>query len=134
VSDDSMSAWMEYVYMQKPRPPNATGVEVSLDAIDPNGNFVHLGTATSDASGLFSLAWKTPDVPGKYTVIASFTGTNSYYGSYAETAMAVQAAPATTPPTQTTVQESPMLTYLLAAAVVIIILAVVAIVLQLRRK
>lgn len=35
VSDYSMSAWMEYVYMQKPKPANATGVAVSIDAIDP---------------------------------------------------------------------------------------------------
>ena len=26
VSDESQSAWMEYVYMQKPRPTNVTGV------------------------------------------------------------------------------------------------------------
>jgi hypothetical protein len=134
VSDESMSQWMEYVYMQKPMPTNATGVEVSLDAVDPNGNFVHLGTVTSDASGNFGFDWKTPDVPGQYTIIATFAGSNSYYASYAETYAVVTAAPATTPPTETTTQESPMLTYLLAAAIVIIILAVVAIVLQLRRK
>ena len=41
--------------MQKPIPANATGVEVTLDAVDPNGNFIHLGTATSDMSGLLQL-------------------------------------------------------------------------------
>ncbi len=45
------TAWMEYVYMQNPKPSDATGVPVSIDAIDPNGNLVHLGDATSDASG-----------------------------------------------------------------------------------
>ena len=50
VSDESMGAWMEYVYMQKPMPTNAKGVEVSLDTLDPNGNFVHIGTATTDTS------------------------------------------------------------------------------------
>jgi hypothetical protein len=134
VSDASMGQWMEYVYMQKPMPTNATGVEVSLDAVDPNGNFVHIGTATSDYSGLYSYSW-TPDIPGEYTIIATFAGTKSYWGSYAETATFVSETPtATTPATETTIQESPMLTYLLAAAIVIIILAVVAIVLLLRRK
>ena len=68
VSDDSMEAWMEYAYQQQIRPTNATGVEVSLDAVDPNNNFVHIGTATSDATGYFSLR-VTPDVPGKYTIM-----------------------------------------------------------------
>jgi hypothetical protein len=102
VSDESMSEWMEYVYMQKPRPANATGVTVTLDALDPNGNFIHIGTATSDTSSLFSYAWTPPDIPGKYTIIATFAGSESYWPSYAETAMYVQEAPATTPsPTPT---------------------------------
>ena len=63
VSDESMSHWMEYVYMQKARPTNATGVEVSVDVIDANGNFRNIGTTTSDANGLFSLDWM-PDIPG----------------------------------------------------------------------
>jgi hypothetical protein len=134
VSDASMEAWMEYVYMQQPCPPNATGVEVTLDAIDPNGNFIHLGTTTSDMSGTFGYAWTTPNVPGKYTIIATFAGSNSYYASYAETYAVVTEAPATTPPAQTTVQESPMLTYLFVVGIVIIILAIAAIVLLLRRK
>jgi hypothetical protein len=84
--------------MQQPMPTNATGVEVTLDAIDPNNNFVHIGTVTSDTSGLFHCAWKTPDVPGEYTVIATFAGSESYYASYAETAMVISEAPPATPP------------------------------------
>jgi len=98
VSDASMSHFMEAVYMQQPMPTNATGVEVTLDAIDPNNNFVHIGTVTSDTSGLFHCAWKTPDVPGEYTVIATFAGSESYYASYAETAMVISEAPPATPP------------------------------------
>ena len=45
VSDASMTQWMEYVYEQQPEPTNVTGVPVTLTAIDPNGNFVTLGTA-----------------------------------------------------------------------------------------
>jgi len=39
VSDDSMTAWMEYVYMQMPKPTNTLGVDVVVNVIDPNGNF-----------------------------------------------------------------------------------------------
>jgi hypothetical protein len=97
VSDESMGRWMEYVYMQKPRPTNATGVTVTIDAIDPNNNWVHLGTATSDTSGTFGYAWTTPDIPGKYTIMATFAGSESYWPSYAETYAIVSEAPTVTP-------------------------------------
>ena len=100
VSDDSVGEWMKYVYLNFQRPATATGVEVTLDAIDPNNNFVHLGTTTSDSSGLYSFAWTTPDIPGKYTIIATFGGSGAYYASFAETAAIVsQAAKPTTQPT-----------------------------------
>jgi len=100
VSDDSMSAWMEYVYMQKAKPTDATGVDVTISAIDPNGNYIILGTATSDTSGLYSFAWKTPHVPGKYTITATFAGTEGYYGSHAETAVVVSEPATTVAPTE----------------------------------
>ena len=78
-----MTQWMEYVYMQKPKPTDVTGVTVSIDVIDANGNQRTIGTTTSDSSGAFSYAW-TPDIEGKYTVIASFTGSESYWPSSAE--------------------------------------------------
>ena len=95
VSDESMSDWMEYVYMQKPCPTNVTGVEVVIDVLDPNGNSYSVGTTTSDATGFFKLAF-TPIVPGEYTVTARFAGSESYYGSYAETGINVEEAPAAT--------------------------------------
>jgi len=91
ISDACMSDWMEYLHMQQPMPMDVTGVQVSLDAVDPNGNFVHIGTATSDVSGLYSLLWE-PEIEGKYTIIATFEGTESYYSSYAETAVGVAPA------------------------------------------
>jgi hypothetical protein len=97
VSEDSMGDWMEYVYMQKVRPANATGVEVMIDVIDANGNYRNIGTATSDASGFYSLEW-TPDIPGKYTVIARFAGSEGYWQSSAETVFSVQEVPESTPP------------------------------------
>jgi outer membrane protein assembly factor BamB len=101
MSDESMSEWMEYVYMQKPRPMNATGVEVVLSVLDPNGNSYEVGRTTSDASGMFKKAF-TPEVPGEYTIIATFEGSESYWQSHAETAINVEEAPAATPaPTPT---------------------------------
>ena len=99
VSDASMGAWMEYVYMQKPRPTDVTGVPVTIDVIDANGNYRNIGTAVSGANGYFSLQWK-PDIEGKYKVIATFEGTGSYYGSTSETAFAVDPAPVTPAPTE----------------------------------
>jgi outer membrane protein assembly factor BamB len=96
VSDESMSDWMLYVYKQFPRPANATGVEVTLDVLDSNGNYRNIGTATADANGAFSFMWK-PDIPGKYTLYATFAGSKSYYSSCAETAFGVEEAPTATP-------------------------------------
>jgi hypothetical protein len=93
VSDASMSEWMEYVYMQKPCPQNAEGVEVVLTTVDPNGNTYELGRTTTSLSGTFGLAVEPP-VPGLYKIIATFKGTESYYGSYAETYINVEEAPA----------------------------------------
>jgi outer membrane protein assembly factor BamB len=136
VSDASMGEWMEYVYMQKPRPMNATGVEVSLDAIDPNNNYVHLGTATTDTSGLYSFAWTPPDIPGKYTIIATFAGSESYYPSYAETAAIVTEAPTATP--VATPPPAPMTDmYVLGTgitAIVAIVIIGLVIILMLRKR
>jgi hypothetical protein len=84
---------MQYLYMQQPQPTNATGVPVILTAIDPNGNVQNIGTVTSDTLSNFAVAWKPP-VPGLYTVVANFAGSDSYYGSVAETHFVVNAAAA----------------------------------------
>jgi hypothetical protein len=100
VSDASQAAWMEYVYMKQEKPTNATGVPVTVSVVDPNGNCYVIGTATSDSSGAFKLAF-APEVPGEYTIIASFAGTGSYYGSSAETAVYIAEAAATPTPVAT---------------------------------
>jgi hypothetical protein len=124
VSDESMSAWMEYVYMQKPKPTNAKGVQVIIDVIDNNGNYRNIGQATTDTSGLYSLQW-TPDIAGKYTVIASFGGSESYWPSNSQTAFAVdEAAPTTT--TQPEVALPPTEMYFaISTALIILAIAVV---------
>jgi outer membrane protein assembly factor BamB len=98
VSDASQSAWMEYVYMQKPRPTDTTGVPIALSVVDANGNYRDIGTTTSNADGFFAFNWK-PDIDGQYTVYASFAGSESYWPSHAVTAFAVDPAHPTEAPT-----------------------------------
>jgi len=110
VSKDSMGPWMDYLHMQMPIPADVTGVPVSLDTIDPNGNFVHIGDVTTDMSGMFKKMW-TPEITGEYTVFATFMGDDSYGSSYAETAVGVVDAPEpppepVTPATEPEVQEN----------------------------
>jgi len=101
VSEDSMGQEMGYVYMQEAQPTNATGVPVTLSVIDSNGNYYNIGNTTSDSSGMFAYSW-APIISGQYTVIATFAGSNGYYGSSAESAFyAASATGATTAPTTT---------------------------------
>jgi hypothetical protein len=142
ISDASMSQWMEYLYQQQLKPTNATGVPVTLTAIDPNGNTQNIGTATSNALGNYAIAW-TPPVPGLYTVTATFAGSNSYFSSQAGTAFEVSKAAAASVPT-TSPSASPAtspgttvtsnVVYLVAAAVAIIIVIIALAALLLRRR
>jgi hypothetical protein len=133
MSDADQEAWMEYLYMQKPIPTNAKGVEVTLDAIDPNNNYIHIGTVTSDSSGMFKKMW-TPEVPGEYTVIATFAGSESYYSSYAETAVGVGPAPATPAQPEPAAPQPPVGMYILYATIAMIVAVAIATLLILRRK
>jgi len=119
VSDDSQSAWMQYVYMQFPEPTNATGVPIVLSVVDANGNYRQIGTTTSNAQGTYGFSW-TPDIPGNYMVTATFAGSNSYYGSSAQTYFYVNNPPATASPYPVTVLP-PTETYIAISAVAIII-------------
>lgn len=135
-SDASMSVWMEHVYMQKPSPATFTGVTVSLTAVDPNGNLVQIGTATTDAQGLYHYTWTPPNVLGDYKITASFVGTNSYYGSASETAMTVTQAPTVAPtavPQANLATTADLMTYIVVAAVAIIIAIAIATLLILRK-
>jgi hypothetical protein len=150
---------MEYIYMQKPKPSNATGVPVHLTAIDPNGNFQDIGNANSNSLGNYAIAW-TPPVPGLYTVTATFDGSDSFYGSEAGTSFVVSTSPSglivtpaptqtaapTTAPTQTPTSPSPSpavepptsgmptATYIAIGAAVVIIVAAAATLILRRRK
>jgi outer membrane protein assembly factor BamB len=92
VSDSSMSEWMNYVYQQHAR-PMAAGVEVKLQVVvDPNGNWYDIGTTYTDSTGFYKISWEPP-VPGEYLILASFAGSDAYYGSYVETAVVVDESP-----------------------------------------
>jgi len=123
VSEESQSAWMKYVHMQFSKHTDATGVKVSLDTLDPNGNYVHIGDAVSDMSGRFSYQW-IPQFPGKYTVYATFEGSNSYYASATQTAIAVDEIEPT-PTSETLIAPSSADLYLLPGIIAIIATIVV---------
>jgi hypothetical protein len=135
VADDSVGEWMKYVYVQFPRPTDAVGVEVVVSVLDPNNNYYEVGRTTSDASGFFKLAF-TPEVPGVYTIYASFAGSGAYYGSFAETAINVEEAPAATPPPTPT--PAPMTdTYVLgigSAILIAVIIGFVVLILIFRKR
>ncbi len=135
MSDADQEAWMEYAYMQQVRPADATGVEVSISVVDPNNNCYEVGTATSDASGSFKLMF-TPEVPGEYTVIATFTGSESYYSSYAETHIGVESAPEATPaptPTPAPMTDTYIMGFGIGMIIAIVIIGLV-IILMLRKR
>jgi hypothetical protein len=132
VSDTSMGDWMGYVYQQKPCPTNATGVTVTIDAVDPNNNFVHIGTVTSDTTGTFGYAWTTPNIPGKYTILATFPGTNGYWPSYAETYAVVSEAPPTPTPAVALPPDTTMT--IIGTGIAIIIAVAIVGILMLRKR
>jgi outer membrane protein assembly factor BamB len=134
VADESMSAFMEFLYMQKPCPANAKGVPVKLTAIDENGNTINIGTATSDASGLYAMTW-TPPSAGMYKIVATFEGSGSYWPSSAETAISVSPAPEATPTPTTEAPVSATTGMVIVAVVVLaLIIGLVNLLLLLKKK
>jgi hypothetical protein len=136
-SDASMKDWMGYVYQQQSLPTNFTGVPVSIVAIDPNGNYITIGSATTDTNGLFHYIWAAPDIPGGYSVYAMFAGTNGYWASNAETTLTVQSAPqATVAPTSTptSVADTYFVPAIAGLFVLIIIVLAMVMVLILRKR
>jgi hypothetical protein len=128
ISDKDMSAWMEYKYMQQAKPTDVTGVPVSLDTIDPNGNFFHIGDVTSDMNGNFAFPYK-PDVAGTYMIIANFAGSKSYGPSSATTYIEVSDVSATVAPTATPIVQSAADLYFIPAIAVLFVLVIIVIVL-----
>jgi hypothetical protein len=132
VSDDTMTGWMEYVYMQQPCPSTVKGIPISIDVLDSNGNYRNIGTTTSDGSGTFAFTW-TPDIPGDFTVIATFAGSESYYPSNAETHFNA-AMPAPTASPYPTINLPPTEMYVVGMGIAIIIAIAIVGILLLRKK
>jgi len=116
--------------MQKPRPMDTVGVPVTLSVVDANGNYRDIGVTTSDADGYFSFNWK-PDIEGKYTVYASFAGSESYWPSHAVSSFAVDPAAPTPAPTDAPLQLTSDMYFVPAVAGIIVAIAIVGIVLAL---
>jgi outer membrane protein assembly factor BamB len=136
ISDSDMGRWMEYLFMDQAKPSSAKGVPVSLDTIDPNGNFVHIGDVTSDINGNYGLKF-TPEVSGNYQIIATFAGSKAYGGSTATTYLSIDQAAPTSSPAPTPAPESVADQYLLPATagiIVAIAIATIVIVLALRKR
>ncbi len=139
VSDADQTAWMEYIYMQNPKPTSVSGVQISIDAIDPNGNTINLGTTHSDSSGLYSFQ-VNPNMltagAGTYTIIATFAGSNAYWPSSSESTILIGNEAAATP-TATPTPSSMVEAYFLpavAAIIIILIVGIALIMLMLRKR
>jgi len=128
IADVDMTEWMDYVYKQKPMPMDASGVSVTLDAIAPDGSFINIGRVTSDMSGMFKKMW-TPDTEGEYTIIATFEGSDSYFSSYAETAVGVGSALAPIQPIEPEEPaEAPFITTEIAIIIAVVVVAIIGVV------
>ncbi len=134
VSDACMGEWMAHIHKGLAVPANVTGVPVSIDATDPNGNYVHLGDTVSDMSGTYGFEW-APTIAGQYVITATFMGSESYGSSYGQTYATVVNAPVeTVAPTPSAVTNPPYEMYTLGMGVAVIVVVLIATMLLLRRK
>lgn len=143
VSDDSMTTWMNYLYMQTPigglwGNETITGVPVTLTAIGSDGTVYNIGSATTNGYyGTFATTW-TPPKQDTYTITATFAGDDSYGSSSSATAVNIGPAASATPaPTATAAlnlaTNSDIMTYIVGATIAIII-AIVLVGLLIVRK
>jgi hypothetical protein len=145
VSKESMTAWMEYLHLQQPKPTDTKGVPVKLTATASDGNIIDIGYATSDADGIYRFKW-TPSNQDCYKITASFEGDDSYYKSTATTVLSVGASTQASPAVTTTLSASPSavpqaqavpateLYIAIAAIIIITVVAAIAMLLHRRNK
>jgi hypothetical protein len=134
VSADSMATQMEYLHMQHPidgvdHTKTITGVQVTLTAVDEDGDWIDLGKTTTDGYyGTFGFKW-TPPGEGMYEIIASFEGDDSYGSSSASTFVTVGPAPSQGEPQESEEPsaEAPFPTTEVAIVAAVAVVAVVAI-------
>ncbi len=139
VSQGSMRTQMEYLHFQFPiggiwNNETITGVSVSLDVCDPNGNYQHIDDVVTEGySGTFGYTW-TPDLVGQYTVTATFCGDDSYGSSSATTYVSVVEAPAATPTPEPPQAPPDSIPYIIGIGIAILIAIAVVALLILRKR
>jgi hypothetical protein len=135
VSEDSMTAQMEYLHMQAVHPSNITGVPVTISVLDANENYRQIGVVTSDSEGFFSFQW-TPDIPGKYTVIASFAGSAAYGSSKSETAFysTTSVTPTAVPRVVPSIADQYFIPAVAGLFVLILIVLILVVLLMIRKR
>ncbi len=143
VSADSMSTWMDYLHHQMPidgyyHNVTITGVPISIDAVDPNGNFNHVTDVMSDSAGNFGYTWTVPSLAGDYQIIATFMGDDSYGSSFSSAFVNVaEGGQPTTTPTDggggTVATTADLMTYMAIGVIIIVIAIAIVGVLILRR-
>ena len=82
------------MYNQFSRPTDAMGVEVRIQVVDPAGGYSWIGTTYSDSYGNYAYSF-IPQMKGLYTIIVSFVGSNSFFGSQETAYVQVDPAPPT---------------------------------------
>jgi hypothetical protein len=141
VNKESMSLQMEYLHLQYPIAgiwgnETITGVPVSIDVQDPNGNYRHIADVITDGySGTFGYTWQ-PDLPGQYTVTATFNGDDSYGSSFASTYVSMTDTPIATPTSteQPLASQAPVEMYFAASTIAIIIAIALAAIVIVKKK
>ncbi len=140
VSKDSMSTQMEYLHMQLPidginHNTTIIGVPISIDAVDPNGNYIHIGDTTTDGyTGTFGFTW-TPTIDGQYAITASFKGDDSYGRSFATTYASVGSPQASATQAEVVIPDYTMT--IIAAAIgiaIVVVISVASAILILRKR
>jgi len=141
VSDESMSDWMEYLYMQQPMPLDTTGVPIRLSYLNDDGSMTDIATVTTDSAGSFGYFWSPPGT-GTYRIVASFDGTAAFAPTMSQAYMGIGEGTAESPSPTSTGSPTPggppgemPLTdiYIIAAAIVVIVVVAIA-ALILRRR
>lgn len=137
ISDADQGSWMDYIVQHNTDQPNVTGVPIQLTILAQDGTLAKQVTVTSDSSGLFHFPW-TAQAAGEYTIIANFTGTQSYGPSSAKTSVVIAEVktPITSPPLgePVTYWSSNQYVIIGSIAVLAIIIAVIAALVVLKKS
>ena len=115
---------MEYVYMQFPQPTDTAGVPIRIQVVDPDNEYAWIGTAPSAPYGNYAYSF-IPQKEGLYSIIATFDGTESYWGSETTTYLGV--GPAITPSSPITPEPQPGTPLITTEVALILIVAIAAV-------